>query len=321
MSNETLTQDEQDFEAAFTAANKSKPNTTQVEAPQGEDDRHQEVDVLDQEGDGEKGDAKAKGEPKANVEQKLSKGAAAEETVESLKQKLAIAQRERDDALQKWRSDLPRQSTLVKENARLKGEVETLTAQVKRLEADAKSAKASNTSASGEGSSDLLENAPELKAAVESRIQAAIETATRGLREELDAAKEKAALAAQVIEPLASREEQRQFEEVRQQLDKLFPNWRDDAEDIAAWVNTQPEQIKSMFPGTGFADSSTVLKLFYADKGAQPAAGNRSGSGAGSNVDRVRRAAGIAPRAVTRVQPDPNDFDAAFAEFSANKKR
>jgi hypothetical protein len=81
-------------------------------------------------------------------------------------------------------------------------------------------------------------------------------------------------------------------------------------------VETQPEQIRAMFPGRGLQDSSTILKLFYADKGvAMP------NKGAGATSDRLRAASGIPPRTVTRPVVNKDDFEGAFAEFVAQGKR
>lgn len=304
-----LTQDEQDFDAAFEAAQKTpsdKPTSEkpEVETPQGDAD---EGAQQPEEGGGDEA-------------QPEGKAGGAEPTLE---QKLADALRERDEALHKWRSDANRQSAITLKNNQLTAQVSRLTDEVARLKAQLseQTKKPAAAAEGGDDASDVLENAPELKAAVERRIQAALEGGTRELREKLDAATSKLAEvgqqadhAAQRIEPLASREEQRQIEDVRGQLDKAFPKWRADVAsgELQRWVETQPEQIKAMFPGKGYADSSAVLKLFYADKGAP-------NQGAGN--ERLRNAAGIAPRNVARPNVNKEDFDGAFEEFSARKRR
>lgn len=300
---EELTQDETDFDAAFAEAAKKEDKKPQAAKPQEPENEPEGEGGEEQQPEGDQGSDEAKPEP-------------------TLEEQLAAAIRERDEALHRWRSDANRQSAFTLKNNQLTEQVANLTrenGQLKTQLEELKSKKPTAPAAEEGELSDVLENAPELKAAVERRIQTAIDAVTRGLREELDAANaqlaevgQKADRAAQQVEPLASREEKRQIEDVRAELDKLFPSWRADVAsgELQKWVDTQPEQIKAMFPGKGLQDSSTVLKLFYADKGAtQTAATN----------DKLKRAAGIAPRAATRQVA--HDFDSAFSEFAAKKRR
>lgn len=320
MPGDQLTKDEQDFDSFFEEANKPKAAASKA-APKADDD----ADANPGEGgdnDGVNNDAND-GDPSksgATPAPSPAPNPPAEPTVAELKAQVATLVRERDEALHKWRSDANRQSNLMQENNRLKGLVADLERQVAELK---KTAKANESS----DEPDVLENAPELKAAVDRRIREAVEFATGDLKTKLNAAEAKLAEvgqtvndAAQRVEPLVSREQERAYESIRVELDKRFPSWRADQAAIAAWVQTQPDAIKSMFPGSGLEDSSTVLKLFYADKGAK-APGN-SGNGASNDADeRLRLAAGIVPRSQQRHEPNKDDFDGAFAEFSASKKR
>jgi uncharacterized phage infection (PIP) family protein YhgE len=317
MPSEELTNDEQDFDAAFEAASEAKTQTPPKKQQEAADEAA--GDEAGREADGD-ASHQASG-PEGEQEQRQ----------EAPEEQVARLTRERDEALHKWRSDANRQSFLTRENNQLKEQLGSLKSQVERLQAELTQAKKqaepkpTKQSPREDGdASDLLENAPELKAAVERRIQMALEEGTREIRAQLDAARaqlaevsQTAQQAAQYVEPLVSREEQRETEAVRQELDKLFPNWRRDVQEIARWVETQPEQIRAMFPGRGLQDSSTILKLFYADKGV---ASPPKGTGATSN-DRLRAASGIPPRTVTRPTVNKDDFEGAFAEFVAQGKR
>lgn len=296
-----MTDDEQDFEAAFDEAAKKKPEPKKAApaaADEGEGEGQQADPVVAVQGD----------EPKQ----------ADEDTVDSLREQLK-------ELSHQERSSASRVSVFMREANQLRDQVADLRAQVASLQADLAKAKTGKpTPAPDDGDADdMLDGAPDLKAAVERRIQ----KSHSELRSELDAAKTQLAevgqtvsQAAQKIEPLASREEQREVELVRGQLDKVFPAWRADIASgaVKAWLEGQPEQIKSMFPGKGLADSSTVLKLFYADKGAQKE-DPKPGQVAASS-ERLRQAAGIAPRTATRLAPNKDDFDGAFAEFAAKRK-
>lgn len=314
MTTETLSQDEQDFDKFFDeTASKKRPAGDKPAATQ-QEGATETTDEPSQEGAGNEG-----GEGGQGSESGGDGGGA--DDVASLKQRLDTVTRERDEALHKWRSDANRQSNLMRENNRLTGEVETLKAKVAELEQKL----TAKPKAPEADPNDALEGAPELKAAVEGRIQRAIEEATRDLQAKLDAATEKLAevgqtaeQAASRLEPLASREEQNRLERIRAELDSMFPGWRARQGELAEWVKTQPAQVQAMFPGSGLDDSKALLKLFYADKGAkQP---GKTGTGAESE-DRLAKAAGIAPRTVTKPQVSNDDFDGAFAEFSASKKR
>lgn len=310
MSLAELSKEEQDFDSFFEQAfNKGagdKPAPKKVE----EEDEGKEPDVGDK--------------PEPKVEDKAPEPKQQDDaSIAQLREQIASLTQQRDEALHKWRSDANRQSNLMRENNQLKEQVAGLTAKVKELETRSP---AKPEAKDESGLSDVLESAPDLKAALERRIQQALEEGTRTLREKLDAAEQQLAEvgqtardAAQRVEPLASREEQRSYEAVRAELDKLFPSWRQDVAEIRVWINDQPDEIKAMFPGKGLKDSSTVLKLFYADKGAaKPPAAD---AGTGAEDDPLRKAAGIAPRSVTRPAPNKDDFDGAFAEFSAKKRR
>lgn len=289
--------DEDDFEAAFAAATKTE-------------DKEPKKDEGNTESDQPAGGTPPEDERKGQDEV----------SVDSLKGQL-------QELAHKERSSANRVSVFMRQNAQLQEQVAALEAKVATLTAELSSAKATKaTPAQNDGLNDVLEDAPELKAAVESRIQRALDSATRELREQLDAANTKLAevgqtadQAARQIEPLASREEQRANEQVKEQLDKVFPNWRASiqTEGFGKWIGEQPGHIQSLFKtGKTFAEAAAVLKLFYADEGARKAP---QGEGAGSTA--LRNAAGIAPRAATRLPVNKDDFEGAFAEFSAKRER
>lgn len=315
MEAEALSQDEQDFDAAFEqAATEAKPTKPakkpKPESAEGDDAEQEPKGSSEDEGQGEQVNGDDAQPP--------------EDTVESLRAQLKELEH-------KERSSANRVGAFMREGNQLKARAQELEREVTRLTAElatAKVVKPVETPASTQALNDVLEDAPELKAAVEGRIRTALDAATRELREKLDAAtnqlaevSQTATQAAQRIEPLANREEQRSTDLVKEQLDKAFPSWKTDIQggDFGEWLHGQTEQVQAMFhKGRTFAEAGSVLKLFYADKGAPviPPAG----SGAANN-DAVRKAAGIAPRANVKPVVNNEDFDGAFAEFAAKKGR
>jgi chromosome segregation ATPase len=310
MSTTEMTKDEQDFDAAFNEAASETP--AKADKPKQEPKPEPKQSSVE--------DAGAEGEQQGRQEP------AKEDTVESLRQQLAAVTRERDLAAHQARADAGRQSSITRENNQLKAEVAALKTQVEQLKAASK-----KPAATADGDGDLLDNAPELKAAVESRVQQALEAATASLREELDAAKSKLAevsqtadAAAQRVAPLLSREEQQQAEDVKNQLDQRFPGWRETikTKEFHDWLRQQDEDTqRDYFEAKTFARASKVMRLFQADEGAKkPPEGEKTPQGEGA-ANTLQRSAGIAPRTVTRLSPDKNDFDGAFAEFAAGKRR
>jgi hypothetical protein len=235
------------------------------------------------------------------------------DTVESMK-------RERDEALHRERSSANRISHFKRESTKHQEQVASLTAEVAALKAQAKPAPKPEEA----DQHDMLEDAPDLKAAVERRI----ERATKGLREELSAANSKLAevdqtanRAAQSIEPLVGREDERVKQSTRAELDKLFPSWQGDINTpkFQEWLKQQLVQIRNLYKeGKTVAECSSVLKLFYADKGV-PKVDPAPSAKSLTDAARLQNAGGISPRAAVRTAAGAEDFDGAFAEFATKK--
>lgn len=307
MSIDELTRDEQDFEAAFAASAKAAPNA-QDDSPA---DEGAEPERL-----APQAEAREREEDRPPPEPAQRNGKAEE---------LTALQQDLSQALHRERSSSNRLSHFMRENNQLKEQVQSLQRQMDEMRA-APAARASASMEPGEDPlNDVLEEAPDLKAAVERRIQREV----KSLRDGLAAANSKLAevdqtanRAAQDIEPLASREEQRQIESVYGQLDKSFDHWRGDLRTPAfgQWLNTQTPAIQSMFQGgRTYAEAATVLRLFYAEQGASTSP--PPARGASANQERLQRAAGIAPRALTKLSSKADDFEGAFAEFASQTRR
>lgn len=309
-------QDTRDFEAAFAEAADKQSTVKATDAA-----RDAEQDEKPADGDSganatnQAADAKGVAAGQASTEQQAPAGQDA-----SLRDQLAEALRARDAALHQQRSDAGRQSAAMRENNALKAQVEALAREVAALKQGA-TAPGTKPDDEATDAADALDDTPEFRAAVERRIAGA----AKGLQARIDAAETKLAevslvadRSARAVEPIAAREQREHFEAIRKSLDLRFPAWRKEMRDIASWVDTQPEQVRAMFPGTNLAEASSVLALYYADKSASVPATTATSNGSG---DRVRQAAGIAPRIAATQTPENNDFDSAFAEFAAKNKR
>lgn len=305
MSIEELTREEQDFEAAFAASAQAAPN---AQAKVFEEAGDEPDNSTPQDASRERAEASSDPDP--------ARQSAPAASVEALQQDLS-------QALHRERSSANRLSHFMRENNQLKEQVQSLQRQIDEIRTA--STAPSSASAPDDGLNDVLEEAPDLKAAVERRIQREV----KSLREGLAAAHSKLAevdqtanRAAQTIEPLASREEQRQIESVYEQLDKSFDNWRGDlrTSQFGQWLDAQTPAIQSMFQGgRTYAEAATVLRLFYAEQGASTS--SAPAKGAPANQQRLQRAAGIAPRAVTKLSSKADDFEGAFAEFASQHGR
>jgi hypothetical protein len=238
------------------------------------------------------------------------------------------------EALHRERSSANRLSHFMRENNQLKERVKELERENATLKAKAPAA-----SAPAPGTKDVLAEAPELEAAVRRRV----DEATAALQSQLDAANARLAevdqtakSAARGVEPLMSEQQQRQLNETFTQLDQAFtPEWRKTVKsaDFAEWLRDQPRNVQDAYEKADtFKEAAIVLKLYYAEKGApkptqtdpqpggqqvtQPAASN-----AEKEQERLRQAAGIAPRSNARPAPKTDDFEGAFAEFASAKAK
>ena len=232
-------------------------------------------------------------------------------------------QRQLQDALHRERSSANRISAFARQAEEAKQRAAALERQLKEREtAPAKPAPANID--------DVLTQAPELQAAVERRLSQAVEP----LKAALDAANARlqelgdvAQTVASQVDPLVSREVEREQQATERRLDEAFGNWRDTVRnnDFKAWLNRQPEAVRTLYQnGRTYEEAATVLKLFNADKPAapastaQPAATPAAGSAA-ANQDRLRQAVGVRSSTVPRMAPKADDFEGAFSEFSRKR--
>lgn len=245
-------------------------------------------------------------------------------TVEELERALA-------DALHRERSVAHRISAADRRSNDLQRENE----QLKRRIAELERAAPATAAAGASNPDDVLSQSPELQEAVQRRIQAA----TADLMSRLDAATsrlnelgEAAERTASQVKPVVERQAMDAIASVHQALDGRFgQKWRDDIRSVPfkAWLAQQSAAIKDIYENSVSArDTAAVLDLFYAGRGQHEPAGVQSTtttqSAAGqaaarttTQQDRLREAAGIATAGRSApTRPDPNDFDAAFAEAS-----
>lgn len=230
-------------------------------------------------------------------------------------------------ALHRERSSANRISAFATENNRLKAALAERDRELSALRAKPASPVSAPTRAE-----DVLGQAPDLEASIQARIadalrphQEALESAQRRLSEVDGMARQ----AAESVQPLSEAEERRQITNVMSQLDNTFsPAWRKDIKtaDFVSWLNAQDSIVQDRYENaTTFGASSTVLQMYYANKGItrRPVAQGAASAQATppQAADRLRRASGIAPRSSATLSTKPEDFDGAFAEFTAARQQ
>lgn len=231
------------------------------------------------------------------------------------------------DAQHRERSASSRISTFTKESNQLKVRIAELEAAL-----EAKAAKPAPDAAPAPTETDMLDEAPDLRAAVERRLKSAIgplQSELAEARKALEETKAAAAEARQMVEPIGRKVQQETFEATWKALDERFtPQWRDDlrSEKFGGWIKQQSPHIQRLYneavtPG----DSSAVVTLFYQDNGGLPAKPTPAAEtpAAKPNQERLRLAAGINSRsAPTRTTgPAEDDFDGNFAEAMRQLKQ
>jgi hypothetical protein len=308
MTTEQVTKDEQDFEAAF-----AEQAGRQAQASDAQPNKDEP----------KPGD---KPEPEAPAEDPLKQSDAAKEPAGTAKRPADDAgksdiERQLAEALHKERSSANRLSHFMRENNRLTQLVQTL----ERENADLKAKVADSPSSAKK---DVLAEAPELEAAVRSRVEAALAP----LRAKLEAANARLAevdggrdFAEAPAAQQPGRDDALQVASTQQQLDAAFPSWRTDTQSVefARWLNAQPLSIQNAYEhAVGFNDCATVMRLFYAAKGApkQQTADPPAVQQQPSSQDRLRHAAGIAPKGgnapVPPAESKKDDFERSFEEFA-----
>lgn len=253
----------------------------------------------------------AKPEPVAKPEPApAAPEAKAEPTIEELQAQVR-------DALHRERSSANRISSFTRAN-------EDLKARIAEMESKLAQAKPPAPAAAPE-EADMLDEAPDLRAAIERRVSSAVTPLRDELTQtkvELEAAKRAAAELRQVAEPLGRKAQQDTFEATWKALDEQFtPQWREDlrSEKFSGWLAEQPVQIKDLYDKAVSArDSAVVVRQFYLDNGGIPTKQPEPTSGPASkpNQERLRQASGISSRnSMARPSgPAEDDFEGNFAE-------
>lgn len=300
-----LTPDEVEFEAAFANAAAGR-----VPAAEGAAESQSDI-VADQP---EATASVAADQPQAGA---VNAPASPGPTVEQL-------QRELDDARHRERSSANRISAFARQADEARRESEEL----RRNAQAGKPATQQKAPQPEDESDDVLTQAPELQAAVQKRLSKAMEP----MQAALDAANarlqelgEVAQTAARQVEPLVSRETEREKQLVERRLDEAFGAWRDTVRsgDFKSWLNRQPDTVQTLFQnGSTFDEAAVVLKLFNTDKPAQAAAAPAAarppaGTSNASQTERLRQAVGVRSTTAPRPAAKAEDFEGAFAEFAA----
>lgn len=318
--------DADEFEAAFAQAGNelsaSRAPAAQEQQPESQSE-HEAGEQVEQAGAPAADDAAPAERAEAQAAKPQDQQAQPSgQSVKELEQALAEAlHRERSVANRISVAD-KRSNELQRENAELKRQLDEL----RKTPVAAATAAAQNFD-------DALAQSPELAEAVQRRIQAAnVELAAK-----LDAANsrlaelgEAAERTASQVEPVVKQQAMQAVTQVHQALDARFGQaWRDDIRSVPfkAWLVQQSDAIKDIYQNSVSArDTAAVLDLFYAGRRGtspqnqtqQPAAATTQAAARTTNPqDRLRAASGIAPSGGSApIRPDPNDFDAAFAEAS-----
>lgn len=226
-------------------------------------------------------------------------------------------QQQIEELRQKERSSAGRVSVFMREN-------QTLTAQLAemRKKLDQLSAPAPAPTAPAP-SDDVLSAAPDLDAAVHRRIQAIVDPLQKSVKEAVGRADEASRVAQDArttVEPISRKAVDETIAATHQALDKNFtPQWRKDVGSPAyqEWLAMQPQDVRHQATtAIGVEDTSAVLARYYAVKGFPARAPDPTPAAPATNQqDRLRQAAGIAPRGVPRgpAGPSDDDFDGHFA--------
>lgn len=285
-----MDQDQDDFDAAF--ADLQKKDSEPVDTPK--------PDV----------EAPAPAEPQPEAPASAQGGDA---------QRVAELERQLADALHRERSSANRISERDRQANAMAQQVRELQARLQEIEA-ARTAPAPAT----QDEPDVLDGADDLRSAVERRVQRNMEPLARKLSEAERRAQEAEAAAraaAQAVQPILKEREDRVLQELSTKLDEEFNGWRTEVKSpgFQQWLNAVPEEVRSMYQrADNFDVAARVLRLYSADTGKAFA---KSTTPVGNQQPgNLRSAVGIRPSvAGVHARPNPNDFDAAFAEFSTKR--
>jgi type II secretory pathway component PulM len=238
-------------------------------------------------------------------------------------------QRQVREALHRERSSANRISSFAKENQSLKAAVDEMRRKLDELSA----AKAAPTPAPAPAADleDVLSDAPDLKASVQRLIASEKDPLLKEiekLRADLQETRGIATHVQQTFEPIAEREIRSQHEQVWKSLDEKFsPTWRDDVKsaDFDEFLKSGEHWQKAFESAKTASDSAAVLGAYYVARGIErkPAPAQAASPATNPNTERLRLAAGVAPRGNQRppVGPAADDFEGNFAEAMKARKR
>ena len=236
--------------------------------------------------------------------------------VETLKRQLA-------DALHRERSSANRISSFARESNSLREQVAELQAEVKALRERA-------VAMQPEEDDDSLSDAPELKQALDRKLARVISP----MQQELDATKDKlrqtqerAAQAAQAIEPLVMQAQEAEVSQIFSALDGEFTGWREEvkSERFQQWLTSKSSAIQHLYHnGTTLGESREVLDLYRSQTGSMrsSSASKTPEQIAAARAAQLRASAGIR----SGVTSNPNqrrsgdEFGDAFEEFAAQRR-
>lgn len=253
-----------------------------------------------------KGEAEPEEKPETPAEKPADEGPSREDLLAQLR-----------DAQQRERSVAGRISAVDRSNNQLKEQLAALQRQIAELTASKAVEKPAEP--------DLLDETPDLKKAIDSRISKAdAEHAAKlkTLEDRLAEAEGRVGKAVETVEPLVAETTRREMEQVASTLDKQFPGWQADVfsdmqartwtPKFQAWVESQPEAIQSLaLHGKTVAESTAVLKLFRAEMVKEKP----------SAQDRLRQAAGIGVSSAATPAENPDDFLAGYRDARARAQR
>ena len=240
-------------------------------------------------------------------------------------------QRQLTDALHRERSSANRISSFMRENNALKARVQELESEVSALRSRAQ---AITAEASGE-EDDSFGEAPELKRAIERRVAAIVQPLQAELDETKDRLRrthERADMAAQAIEPLVSRAQQAEMDQIFGGLDAEFgATWRQEVatERFAQWLQTKSPAIQQLYnAGTTLHEAAEVLDLYRAQTGALSQGKHVHHSKtpeqiAQARAAQLRHSAGIRSGLTTSkpTSATGDEFGDAFEEFAAARRK
>ena len=219
----------------------------------------------------------------------------------------------------------------MRENNALKARVQELESEVSALRSRAQ---AITAEASGE-EDDSFGEAPELKRAIERRVAAIVQPLQAELDETKDRLRrthERADMAAQAIEPLVSRAQQAEMDQIFGGLDAEFgATWRQEVatERFAQWLQTKSPAIQQLYnAGTTLHEAAEVLDLYRAQTGALSQGKHVHHSKtpeqiAQARAAQLRHSAGIRSGLTTSkpTSATGDEFGDAFEEFAAARRK